>query len=133
MAILELEGLTKQELMRMAEGLGVAIVAILVILLVIRPLINNAFEVSNNNSAEKLISANTDEDNLLLSNFLNDNYDVGNNDKPIYYVSEDVAEYAQELAQNKDLRMLFDAARHIKKEDMQLVYNMIKRFKDNAE
>ncbi len=68
-------GLTKQELMRMAEGLGVAIVAILVILLVIRPLINNAFEVSNNNSAEKLISANTDEDNLLLSNFLNDNYD----------------------------------------------------------
>lgn len=50
-----------------------------------------------------------------------------------YYISEDVAEYAQELARNKDLRMLFDAARHIKKEDMQLVYNMIKRFKDDAE
>ena len=68
-------GLTKQELMRMAEGVGVAIVAILVILLVIRPLINNAFEVSSNNSAEKLISSGTDEDSLLLSNFLNDNYD----------------------------------------------------------
>ena len=68
-------GFTKQELMRMVEGLGVAIVAILVILLVIRPLINNAFEVSNNNSAEKLISSGTDEDNLLLSNFLSDNYD----------------------------------------------------------
>ncbi|MBR1948519.1 MAG: flagellar M-ring protein FliF [Alphaproteobacteria bacterium] len=68
-------GFTKQELMRMAEGLGVAIVAILVILLVIRPLINNAFEVSNNNSAEKLISSNSDEDNLLLSNFLNDAYE----------------------------------------------------------
>lgn len=68
-------GFTKQELMRMAEGLGVAIVAILVILLVIRPLVNNAFEVSNNNSAEKLISSGTEEDNLLLSNFLNDNYD----------------------------------------------------------
>ena len=68
-------GLTKQELMRMAEGLGVAIVAILVILLVIRPLINNAFEVSGNNSAEKLISSGVDEDNLLLSNFLSDNYD----------------------------------------------------------
>ena len=50
-------GFTKQELMRMAEGLGVAIVAILVILLVIRPLVNNAFEVSNNNTAEKLISS----------------------------------------------------------------------------
>ncbi len=68
-------GLTKQELMRMAEGLGVAIVAILVILLVIRPLINNAFEVSSNNSAEKLISSGADEDSLLLSNFLSDNYD----------------------------------------------------------
>lgn len=68
-------GFTKQELMRMAEGLGVAMVAILVILLVIRPLINNAFEVSSNNSAEKLISSGVDEDSLLLSNFLSDNYE----------------------------------------------------------
>ena len=68
-------GFSKSELMRMAEGLGVAIVAILVILLVIRPLINNAFEVSNNNSAEKLIAPGDEEDNLLLSNFLNDNFD----------------------------------------------------------
>lgn len=68
-------GFSKAELMRMAEGLGVAIVAILVILLVIRPLINNAFEVSNNNAAEKLISSGDEEDNLLLSNFLNDNFD----------------------------------------------------------
>ena len=68
-------GFSKEELMRMAEGLGVAIVAILVILLVIRPLINNAFEVSNSNSAEKLISSGNDEENLLLSNFLNENYD----------------------------------------------------------
>ena len=68
-------GFSKSELMRMAEGLGVAIVAILVILLVIRPLINNAFEVSNSNPAEKLISSGTEEDNLLLSNFLSDNFD----------------------------------------------------------
>ncbi len=68
-------GFSKSELMRMAEGLGVAIVAVLVILLVIRPLINNAFEVSGNNNAERLISSGDDEDNLLLSNFLNDNYD----------------------------------------------------------
>ncbi len=66
-------GFTKKELMRMAEGLGVAIVAILVILLVVRPLINNAFEVSGNNNAERLISSG--DDNLLLSNFLSDNYD----------------------------------------------------------
>lgn len=35
---------TKDELVRMAEGLGVALVAILVILLVVRPLITRAFE-----------------------------------------------------------------------------------------
>jgi flagellar M-ring protein FliF len=37
-------GFTKDEIMRMAEGLGVAIVAILVILLVVRPLVTKAFE-----------------------------------------------------------------------------------------
>jgi flagellar M-ring protein FliF len=68
-------GFTKSEVMRMFEGVGVAIVAVLVILLVIRPLINNAFEASSNNSAEKLISSGDMEDNLLLSNFLNDNFD----------------------------------------------------------
>lgn len=68
-------GFNKAELMRMAEGLGVAIVAILVILLVIRPLINNAFEVSGAGTADKLIAPGEDEDNLLLSSFLNDNFD----------------------------------------------------------
>lgn len=68
-------GFSKAELMRMAEGLGVAIIAILVILLVIRPLINNAFEVSSSNSAEKLISSGEEGDNLLLSNFLSDSFD----------------------------------------------------------
>lgn len=40
----EFMGFTKDEIMRMAEGLGVAIVAILVILLVVRPLVTRAFE-----------------------------------------------------------------------------------------
>ena len=64
-------GFTKEELMRIAEGLGVAIVAILVILLVIRPLINNAFEPAPGVS-DKLLTGNPDDDNLLLSNFLNE-------------------------------------------------------------
>ena len=68
-----------------------------------------------------------------LDYILNDNYEIENDDKPIYYLNSEVAEYAHELAQNEDLKMLFDAARHIKKEDMQLVYNMIKRFKDDTE
>ena len=61
-------GFTKEELMRIAEGLGVAIVAVLVILLVIRPLINNAFD--TNNATQRLLGEN-EEENLLLSNFLN--------------------------------------------------------------
>ena len=65
-------GFTKEEVIRMAEGIGVAIVAILVILLVIRPLINNAFDISNNKGGDtRLLGDNADEDSLLLSNFLN--------------------------------------------------------------
>ncbi|MBM3515590.1 MAG: flagellar M-ring protein FliF, partial [Alphaproteobacteria bacterium] len=37
-------GFSKEEVIRMAEGLGVAIVAVLVILLVVRPLVTRAFE-----------------------------------------------------------------------------------------
>ena len=68
-------GFTKSELLRIAEGLGVAIVAILVILLVIRPLINNAFEPASPSAADKLLSGSADDDNLLLSNFLNEEDD----------------------------------------------------------
>ena len=69
-------GFTKDELIRIAEGLGVAIVAILVILLVIRPLINNAFDTASSVNDNKLLGENG-EDNLLLSNFLNeDNPDM---------------------------------------------------------
>ena len=68
-------GFTKDELIRIAEGLGVAIVAILVILLVIRPLINNAFDVSNSNNEGRLLGSNLEDDNLLLSNFLNEEDD----------------------------------------------------------
>ena len=67
-------GFTKSEVMRMLEGLGVAIVAILVILLVIRPLINNAFD-TGSGSDSRLLGDNADEENLLLSNFLNDKED----------------------------------------------------------
>ena len=64
-------GFTKEEIMRMLEGLGVAVVAILVILLVIRPLINNAFD-GGNGSDTRLLGDNAEEENLLLSNFLNE-------------------------------------------------------------
>ncbi|GAA0598632.1 flagellar basal-body MS-ring/collar protein FliF [Caenispirillum bisanense] len=48
-------GFTKDEIMKMAEGLGIAIVAILVILLVVRPLITRAFETAPDEA--KLLTA----------------------------------------------------------------------------
>lgn len=45
-------GFSKDEIMRMVEGLGVAIVAILVILLVVRPLVNRAFEGAQQTAAD---------------------------------------------------------------------------------
>jgi flagellar M-ring protein FliF len=63
-------GFTKEEIIRIAEGLGVAIVAILVILLVIRPLIRNAFNAGARDG--QLLGEGAEEDNLLLSNFLNE-------------------------------------------------------------
>ncbi|GAB3437586.1 flagellar basal-body MS-ring/collar protein FliF [Insolitispirillum peregrinum] len=45
-------GFTKEEVMRMAEGLGVAIVAVLVILLVVRPLVSRAFDGANSADAK---------------------------------------------------------------------------------
>ncbi len=65
-------GFKKSEIIKMAEGLGVAIVAVLIILLVIRPLINNAFEGGSGVNEGKLISDASEEENMLLSNFLND-------------------------------------------------------------
>lgn len=70
-------GFTKDEVIRIAEGIGVALVAILVIVLVIRPLINNAFDMSNKGNDTRLLGENAEEDNLLLSNFLNDDTDTG--------------------------------------------------------
>lgn len=68
-----------------------------------------------------------------LEYLMNDDvtYYVPENEKG-YYVSEEAARYGQEIANNSDLKMLFDAAKGIKKEDMQLVYEMVKRFRDNA-
>lgn len=58
---------------------------------------------------------------------------VSDSEKKLYYLDEETAEYAQEIARDKDLKMLFKASRSIKKEDMQLVYDMIKRFKKDTE
>lgn len=54
-------GFTKQEVLKMVEGLGVALVAVLVILLVVRPLIVKAFEQPENEEEENLLMGPSDD------------------------------------------------------------------------
>lgn len=46
-----------------------------------------------------------------------------------YYFNDATAKMAQELFENKDLRMLFDAAKDVKPEDLKMAADLLKRFK----
>lgn len=46
-----------------------------------------------------------------------------------HYYDEKTAEMAQELFENKDLRVLFDAAKDVPPEDLKLVHDMLLRMK----
>lgn len=46
-----------------------------------------------------------------------------------YYLNKETAEIAQELFNNPDLRVLFDAARDAKPENLRLAAEMLRRFK----
>ena len=50
-------GFSKQEIIKMSESLGIALVAALVILLVVRPLVINAFEPTQNEEEERALAA----------------------------------------------------------------------------
>lgn len=52
-----------------------------------------------------------------------DNEDKG------YYINPETAELAQTLFENKDLRVLFDAAKDATPEDLQTTYNMLMALK----
>lgn len=44
---------------------------------------------------------------------------------PKYYLDEEAADIAQEIYENKDLRLLFDASRNAKPEDLKLAHDML--------
>lgn len=46
-------------------------------------------------------------------------------DSPIYYTNEETAAIAQDIFENKELRLLFDAARDAQPEDIQTAYDML--------
>ena len=48
-----------------------------------------------------------------------------------YYVNEETAKTAQEIFENKDLRILFDAAKDARPEDLKMAAEMLRRFKES--
>lgn len=46
-----------------------------------------------------------------------------------YYLNDETAQVAQEIFENRDLRVLFDAARDATPEDLQTTYNMLMALK----
>lgn len=46
-----------------------------------------------------------------------------------YYINNETAKVAQEIFENKELRVLFDAARDASPEDLQTTYNMLMALK----
>lgn len=58
---------------------------------------------------------------------------VQTDEQPKYYYDKETLEMAQELFENKELRILFDAAKDIEKTDLFFVYSMIQRLKKKNE
>lgn len=58
------------------------------------------------------------------------NRGVQTNEQPKYYYDEATIKLAQELFENHNLRILFDAAKNIDEKDVLLIYNIIKRMQE---
>ena len=71
--------------------------------------LSEIFNIDMNDLATKKLSYNTNEDNN------------------IYYLDDDARDMAQFLYENPDYKVLFDASRKVKKEDIQFVKEMIDR------
>ncbi len=53
--------------------------------------------------------------------------------KKAYYFDKETGDKAQELFENPDMRILFDAARNSKPEDLQMAADLLRRLKSYAE
>ena len=71
--------------------------------------LSEIFNIDMNDLATKKLSYNTNEDNN------------------VYYLDDDARDMAQFLYENPDYKVLFDASRKVKKEDIQFVKEMIDR------
>lgn len=55
--------------------------------------------------------------------------EIENKETENYYLNPETMKMAQEIYENPDLRILFAASRNLSPEDINMVTNMIKRFK----
>lgn len=51
---------------------------------------------------------------------------------PVYYLDEETRKLAQEIYEDSDLRILMDASRHLEKEDIDFVVEMVKKLKGDS-
>lgn len=75
--------------------------------------LSEIFNIDMNDLATKKLSYNTNEDNN------------------VYYLDDDARDMVQFLYENPDYKVLFDASRKVKKEDIQFVKEMIDRMSNN--
>lgn len=78
---------------------------------------------------------------IELSSILNFDYDrfmadarqrlSGEKNELPYYLNDETRQIAQEIFENKELRILFDATRKAKPDDLKLIIEMAKRFKND--
>jgi len=50
-------------------------------------------------------------------------------ESPVYYFNPTVQDLAQEIYENKELQVLFDASRKLDPDDIKMITEMVKRFK----
>lgn len=55
---------------------------------------------------------------------------MGWEEPPTYYVNPDTAKMAQELFEDSDMRVLFDAAKDSRPEDLKMAADLLKRLKE---
>ena len=88
-------------------------------------------------TVNKIISGTTKNPQLValsaIANTLGcsveDFVDKEENEPEEYYVSREVSKMAQEIYDNPELRILFDASRKLEKEDILTVVSLVKRMK----
>jgi len=57
---------------------------------------------------------------------------TGQESEQVYYINDDAREMAEFMFRNPDYKVLFDASRKVKKEDIQFVKDMIDRLSRNG-